>query len=46
MTSQFVVSPSDVAVLDPTRAPSLTLTTCNPRYSAAQRLIVRAALVR
>ena len=40
----LVVSPSDVAVLD--RAPSMstvTLTTCNPRYSAAQRLVVVAA---
>jgi sortase A len=45
VTSQFVVTPSDVAVLNPTRAPSLTLTTCNPPYSAAQRLIVRASLV-
>jgi sortase A len=40
-----VVSPSDVAVIDPTPAPTLTLTTCNPRYSAAQRLVVVAALV-
>jgi len=40
-----VVSPSDVAVLDPTPDPELTLTTCNPRYSAAQRLVVTARLV-
>jgi sortase A len=46
VTTQFVVAPSDGAVLNPTPRPSLTLTTCNPRYSAAQRLIVRAALVR
>ncbi len=44
-TTQFVVSPSDGAVLSATPTPSLTLTTCNPRYSASQRLIVRATLV-
>jgi sortase A len=45
VTTQFVVPPSDGAVLNPTPTPMLTLTTCNPRYSASQRLIVRAALV-
>ncbi len=45
VTTQFVVAPSDSAVLDPTPTPTLTLTTCNPRYSASQRLIVKAALV-
>lgn len=40
-----VVSPSAVEVLDPTERASLTLTTCNPRFSAAQRLIVRAVQV-
>ncbi len=43
---QLVVDPSDVAVLDPdpTRLATLTLTTCNPKYSASQRLVVKAAL--
>lgn len=41
----MVVSPDDTAVLDPTPTPELTLTTCNPRYSASQRLVVQAALV-
>jgi sortase A len=40
-----VVDPSDVAVLDDTSTPTLTLTTCNPRYSAATRMVVTAALV-
>jgi len=42
----FAVSPDDVAVVGPTpgRA-TLTLTTCTPRYSAAQRLVVKAVLV-
>jgi sortase A len=39
-----VVSPSDTGVVAPTTTPSLTLTTCNPPYSAASRLIVRAEL--
>ena len=41
----FVVAPDDVAVLDPTPAATLTLTTCNPRFSATSRLIVKARLV-
>jgi sortase A len=40
-----VVLPTDVAVVDPTPNPQLTLTTCNPRYSASQRLVVNANLV-
>jgi sortase A len=40
----FVVSPSDVAVLDPTPWAQLTLTTCNPRFSASTRLVVVARL--
>jgi sortase A len=39
-----VVSPSEVSVLDPTPDNRLTLTTCNPKFSAAQRLIVVALL--
>ena len=45
MTQQQIVDPTDVAVVDPTPTPTLTLTTCNPRYSASQRLVVHAALV-
>lgn len=40
-----VVLPSQSEVLDRTRGPSLTLTTCEPRFSAARRLIVRAVQV-
>ncbi len=40
-----IVDPSAVYVLDPTEDNRLTLTTCNPRYSARQRLIVVAELV-
>jgi sortase A len=45
VTSSQIVSPTDVSVVDTTPTPTLTLTTCNPRYSASQRLIVHAALV-
>jgi sortase A len=41
----FVVAPNDVAVvseLADSTVKSLTLTTCNPKGSAAQRLVVRA----
>lgn len=46
---QRVVSPFDVWVVEPdpleTGRPTLTLTTCNPRFSNAQRLVVFAELV-
>ena len=42
----FVVSPNDIAVVSATTVPSLTLTTCNPKGSAAQRLVVRATLTK
>ncbi len=53
---QKIVSPGDVSVIEPrpnlaidptgaTLLPELTLTTCHPKYSAAKRMIVRAALV-
>jgi sortase A len=44
--SQLVVDPGDVAVLgpDPNRPATVTLTTCNPKYSASQRLVVQGAL--
>ena len=51
---QLIVRPSDVAVIEPTPVdpndpsegfePTLTLTTCNPKYSAAQRLVIKADL--
>jgi len=44
VSSSSIVSPSEVSVLDPTPDNRLTLTTCNPKYSAAQRLIIVASL--
>lgn len=40
-----VVRPTDLSVIQPTQDPRLTLTTCTPRFSARQRLIVIAKLV-
>jgi sortase A len=52
ITEIRVVDPSEVSVLDPSPDPArpghllstVTLTTCNPKYSAEERLIVRALL--
>jgi sortase A len=43
-TKSFVVSPSDTTVVDNVFADQLTLTTCNPRFSATSRLVVQATL--
>jgi sortase A len=37
-----IVGPGAVEVLDPTSDPTLVLTTCEPRFSAAQRLVAFA----
>ncbi len=41
----YVVSPDQVEVLDDFGDNRLTLTSCHPKYSAAQRLVVNATLV-
>lgn len=41
----FVVEPTDVWVTEPIPGAWLTLTTCHPRFSAAERLIIQAELV-
>ena len=40
-----IVSPEAIEVLDDTPDNRLTLTTCNPKYSAAERLIIVAQLM-
>jgi sortase A len=40
-----IVKPTDLTVVVPSTDSRLTLTTCNPRFSARQRLIVVASLV-
>jgi sortase A len=44
VTSQTVVAPDDTTVLAPTEVPSLTLVTCDPKYTSTSRLIIRAEL--
>jgi sortase A len=44
-TKSLVVSPSNTDVLRDAFADVLTLTTCNPRFSASTRLVVQATLV-
>jgi sortase A len=44
-TKSFVVSPSDTSVIKNVPADMLTLTTCNPRFSASTRLVVQATLI-
>lgn len=49
VAQQRIVAPSDISVLAPdplgTGEPTLTLTTCHPRWSQSERLIVHAELV-
>ncbi len=48
VTTEIIVKPSEVGVLAPPpdpRAAILTLTTCHPRFSAKQRLVIQAVLV-
>ncbi len=45
VTASLIVAPNDVSVIAATTTPTLTLTTCNPRFSATQRLVVHASLV-
>jgi sortase A len=42
----FVVDKSDLSVLNPTNDKTLTLTSCHPKGSAAQRIIVKADWVK
>jgi sortase A len=41
----WITAPDDWGVVKPTATPMLTLTTCHPKGSARQRLILRAELV-
>ncbi len=44
VSEKSIVTPETVEVLDPTPDNRLTLTTCHPKYSAEQRLIIVALL--
>ena len=41
----FVVKPTDVSVTENREGSWLTMTTCNPKFSARERLIITAELV-
>jgi sortase A len=45
-SGHFIVKPTDVFVLDNFGDNRLTLTACHPKYSARQRIIVAAELIR
>jgi sortase A len=45
VTRSKEILPNQVGVLDPTGEPTLVLTTCTPRFSAARRLIVFGSLI-
>jgi sortase A len=42
VTRREIILPTESRVLDQTKRPTLVLTTCNPRFSASQRLVVFA----
>jgi sortase A len=44
MTQQLIVKPTEVWVVDNTPDPQLTLTACNPKGSAAERIVIKARL--
>ncbi len=44
VVAKKILDPKDISMLQPTDDARLTLTTCNPRYSAKQRLDVQAVL--
>ncbi|MBW3562542.1 MAG: class E sortase [Actinobacteria bacterium] len=43
--ASFVTNPKDWQIIAPTSDPSLTLTSCHPKGSAAQRIVLRAERV-
>jgi sortase A len=45
VTDTLVVHPEDTYVVDNTPDAQLTLTTCNPKFSARERLVIKAKLV-
>ena len=45
VVSTSIVLPTDLSVLSPTTAPSITLLTCHPLFSTTKRLIVRGELI-
>jgi sortase A len=46
VTSITIVDPSDLSITWPTRTPTITLFACNPKHSAAQRIVVKGTLIK
>ena len=45
VTTITIVDPTAISITDPTRTPTMTLFACNPKHSAAQRIVVKGRLV-
>jgi sortase A len=45
VSSITIVLPTAIGITDPTRTPTITLFACNPKHSAAQRIVVKGKLV-
>jgi sortase A len=45
VTSITIVQPDDLGITTPTRRPTITLFACNPKHSAAQRIVVKGTLI-
>jgi sortase A len=45
VTSITIVQPDDLGIATPTRYPTITLFACNPKHSAAQRIVVTGKLI-
>jgi sortase A len=45
VTTITIVQPEDLGITDPTHTPTITLFACNPKHSAAQRIVVKGKLV-
>jgi sortase A len=45
VTGTTIVDPSALYVTDPTPTPTITLIACNPKHSAAQRIVVKGKLI-
>jgi len=45
ITSITIVQPEDIGIITPTQTPTITLFACNPKHSAAQRIVAKGRLV-
>ena len=46
VTSITIVQPNDLAIANPTPKATVTLFACNPKHSAAQRIVVKGRLIK